>query len=84
MEFTKNSMQALKDICRQYEFEIELIQPWHARISYFDEPIFDFYPKNKRLFDLRKKTWHTLASNWKKQIHSILGVYIFTEELIVK
>lgn len=81
-------MQALKDICRLYEFEVELLQPWHARVFYYEEPIFDFYPKNKRLFDLReknlKRAWHTLGSNWKKQIHSILEVYIFTEELIVK
>lgn len=81
-------MQALQSICKLYEFEIELIQPWHARVFYFDEQVFDFYPKNARLCDLSeknfKKAWHTLdKKKWKKQIHKILGTYIFCEKLYI-
>lgn len=87
-EFTKNNMQSLKDICKLYECDVELIQPYHARIYYYDKPIFDFFPKSKRLFNINeknfKKAWHTLNDNWKKQIHSILKIFVITEELIIK
>lgn len=81
-------MQSFIRICNRHEFEIELIQPWHVRVSYFGEDVFDFFPKNKRLFNLReknlKKAWHTLNySFWRKLIYRLLETYLFTNMIYV-
>ena len=79
----KYLMQALTSICKLYECEVELIQPWHARVTYFGKPLFDYFPKNARLHDLKekhiKRGWYTLNRNdWKDDIHRILSTFIWT------
>lgn len=79
-------MQGLIDICRGYEVEVELIQPYHARASYFGELLFDFFPKKCRFYNLQenefKNSWHSLnVSNWKDDINRILSTFLWTKKI---
>lgn len=79
-------MQSLTDICRGYEVDVELLQTYHARASYFGDPIFDFFPKKCRFNNLQEKdfnkSWHTLSqANWKDDIHRILSTFLWTKKI---
>lgn len=75
----------LEELLKKYEFEVDYIQEWHMRCMYEGNTVFDFYPKRRKLFDLKTQKWYQLSRQWDgkwlKQISDMLDNWIFTKEI---